>query len=458
MTIERVLKYSEQELSKWDLEHLWHPFTQMKEWSAQGPLFIVRGEGNYLIDIDGRRYIDGVASLWANIHGHAREEINQAIEEQLKQLAHSTLLGLSHPASAVLAKRLVEIVPMGLKRVFYSESGSTAVEIALKIAFQYWQNQGYKEKRRFICLKEGYHGDTLGAVSVGGIDLFHEIYGPLLFETIKLPSPYLRCKGAGLPLAEGAGLCASDLEQVLEKEHQHIAAFILEPLIQGAGGMLPMPPGYLRAAKKLCDEFDVLLIADEVATGFGRTGRMFACQAEGVSPDILCLGKGITGGYLPLSATICTEDIFQAFWGDYEELKTFFHGHTYTGNPLACAAALSSLELFQNDGTLEQLPSKIEALEKGLSKLQRLSPVGEVRQVGMMAGVEIFEDAQQRRPYPLEMRVGHKVCMAVRKHGVILRNLGDTIVILPPLSITLHELDQIINAVEAAIHEVCGGK
>lgn len=459
MTTEIIgLEFREQELQEWDLEHLWHPFTQMKEWSSQEPLFIVRGEGNYLIDMHGRPYIDGVSSLWANIHGHGREEINQAIQKQLKQLAHCTLLGLAHPSSAILARKLIQISPPGLKWVFYSESGSTAVEIALKMAFQYWQNKGNKQKRGFICLKEGYHGDTLGSVSVGGINLFHQIYGPLLFETIKLPCPYLRCKEAGIPLSEGARLCASDLEQVLEKRHKEIAAFILEPLIQGAGGMLPSPPGYLRLARELCTRFDVLLIADEVATGFGRTGEMFACQVEGVSPDILCLGKGITGGYLPLAATICTDDIFQAFWGDYQELKTFFHGHTYTGNPLACSAAIASLQLFEKDGTLEQLPSKIDQLRSGLAELEKLEPVGEVRQVGMMAGVEIFEDAKRGEPYPLEMRMGHKVCMAVRKYGVVLRNLGDTIVILPPLSITAQELNQIIKSVEAAIQEVCGGR
>ncbi len=451
-------KYTKDELIKWDLEHLWHPFTQMKEWSAQPPLFIARGEGNHLVDLEGKRYIDGVASLWANIHGHGRVEITRAIEQQLKELDHSTLLGLTHPSASILAKRLTELAPPGLRWVFYSESGSTAVEIALKMAFQYWQNKGHGQKTKFICLKEGYHGDTLGAVSVGGIGLFHDIYGPLLFESIKLPCPYLRCKEAGVPLQEGSELCASDLEKILHKHHHETAAFILEPRIQGAGGMLPAPPGYLKAARELCTEFEVLLIADEVATGFGRTGAMFACEAEGVSPDILCLGKGITGGYLPLAATLCTHEIFQAFWADYQEFKTFFHGHTYTGNPLACAAAIASLDLFEKDQTLETLKPKIELLASGLEALRALPWVGEVRQVGMMAGVEIFQDPEAQVPYPLEKRMGHRVCMTVRKHGVILRNLGDTIVILPPLSIEPQELEQIITSVQKAIHEVCGSK
>ncbi|MBW1731872.1 MAG: adenosylmethionine--8-amino-7-oxononanoate transaminase [Deltaproteobacteria bacterium] len=450
-----ISHFSKEQLAAFDLNHLWHPFTQMKEWSAQEPLFIVKGQGNYLIDVDGRHYLDGVSSLWANIHGHCRAEINEAIAQQLQNMAHSTLLGLSHPSAAVLARRLAELSPGDLKWVFYSESGSTAVEIALKIAFQYWQNVGKTEKHTFLCLKEGYHGDTLGSVSVGGIDLFHRIYSPMLFDSHKAPSPYLYCMEHALPLDQGAEACAKEVEKILERHHQELAGFILEPLVQGAGGILPFPPGYLKKVEELCRRYQVLLIADEVAVGFGRTGTLFACEQEQVAPDLLCVGKGLTGGYLPLAATLCTDTIFQAFWDDYAKLKTFFHGHTYTGNPLACTAALASLDLFEKDAVLDNLPAKIQRLAQGLQRLKTLPPVGDVRQMGLMAGVELFQDANTQTPYPLDQRVGHKVCMKVRDHGVILRNLGDVIVFMPPLSITAEQIDEIILAVEKAIHEIC---
>ncbi len=446
---------TKKELVRYDLNHLWHPFTQMKEWCAQEPLIIEKGQGNWLIDIDGNRYLDGVSSLWANIHGHCRQEINDAISRQLDMISHSTLLGLTHPPAVLLARRLAEISPGNLRWVFYSESGSTAVEIGLKIAFQYWQNAGRTSKKTFLCLREGYHGDTLGSVSVGGIDLFHKIYSPLLFNSFKAPSPYLFCREYGLPLEQGAEPCAERVEQILSQHHNEIAGFILEPLLQGAGGILPFPPGYLKTVRELCNKYDVLLIADEVAVGFGRTGTLFACEQEGVTPDLLCLGKGITGGYLPLAATLCTDQVFQPFWADYHELKTFFHGHTYTGNPLACAAALASLDLFEKDRVLERLPEKIKVLASGLQRLRKSAPVGDTRQVGLMAGVEVFKDANKLEPYPIEERVGHRVCMKVREYGVILRNLGDVIVIMPPLSITEEEIEKIVDSVEKAINEVC---
>jgi len=447
--------YSKSELVNADRNHLWHPFTQMKEWSHNDPLFIVKGQGNYLIDISGNRYLDGVSSLWANIHGHGREEINRAIKEQLEQISHSTLLGLSHPNAAGLAEDLVRVAPEGLNRVFYSESGSTAVEIAIKMAFQFWQNSGKTAKTKFICLKEGYHGDTLGAVSVGGIDLFHKVYSPLLFEAFKAPCPYLQCLEHGIPLEEGAEFCAAQVEKILQQHGHETAAFILEPLIQGAGGMLPFPPGYLKKVFELCRQYEVLLIADEVAVGFGRTGTLFACEQEQVKPDFLCLGKGLTGGYLPLAATLATDRIFSAFWGDYDELKLFFHGHTYTGNPLACAAAIASLALFQTDQTLERLPAKIETLTNGLKVLSNLNFVGDIRQRGLMAGVEIVKDKTTKAPYQLEQRIGHRICMAIRKHGVILRNLGDVIILLPPLTVTQDELVHMLESVEKSIYEIC---
>ncbi len=448
--------YTKKDLLNFDLNCLWHPFTQMKEWSQQDPLFIIKGEGNYLIDLDGNRYLDGVSSLWANIHGHGRKEINAAIEKQLQQISHSTLLGLSHPNAAILAQRLSQITPGKLKRIFYSESGSTAVEIAIKMAFQYWQNIGKPAKTKFISLQEGYHGDTIGSVSVGGIDLFHKIYSPLLFESINAPSPYMQIQKNKLPFEKGAEYCTAEVEKILQKHHSETAAFILEPMVQGAGGILPFPPGYLKRVSECCKRYDVLLIADEVAVGFGRTGTMFACEQEQVEPDLICLGKGLTGGYLPLAATLTTERIFEGFQAEYDELKTFFHGHTFTGNPLACTAALASLDLFQSDQTLEKLPRKIEVLQEGLKSLSRMDFVGDVRQCGLMAGVEIFEDRENLVPFSMKKRIGHRVCLDVRKNGIILRNLGDVVVLMPPLSVTEDEIVHILDSVEKSIHEICG--
>lgn len=447
---------SKKDLIDFDLNCLWHPFTQMEEWSQQDPLFITRGEGNYLIDLDGNRYLDGVSSLWANIHGHGRREINAAIEEQLRKISHTTLLGLSHPNAAILAQRLSSIAPGKLKRVFYSESGSTAVEIAIKMAFQYWQNIGQPAKKKFICLQEGYHGDTIGSVSVGGIDLFHQIYSPLLFDSIKIPSPYMKVLEDKIPFERGAEHCANEVEKILRESHSETAALILEPLVQGAGGILPFPPGYLKRVSEFCKTHDVLLIADEVAVGFGRTGTMFACEQERVEPDLICLGKGLTGGYLPLAATLTTERIFEGFQAEYDALKTFFHGHTFTGNPLACSAALASLDLFHSDRILEKLPRKIDALREGLKSLSQTDFVGDIRQCGLMAGVELFEDWKNRVPFPMRKRIGHRVCMDVRRHGIILRNLGDVVVFMPPLSVTEDEIIHLIDSVEKSIHEICG--
>src|ERR1700709_1284720 len=323
-----------------DHDHLWHPFTQQQGWSEEEPLLIERGEGSPLIDIDGRRYIDGTASLWCNVHGHRHPVIDAAISEQLGRVAHSTMLGLSHPGAAELAGRLVGIAPPGLSRVFYSDSGSTAAEIALKMAFQFQAQRGGEHARRtsFVRLREAYHGDTIGSVSVGGIDLFHAAYGPLLFATH----------------AAGPG-AAADMERILSAHGDEVAAVIVEPLVQGAAGILVHPPGYLRAVRELCDRHGALLICDEVATGFGRTGRMFACEHEDVSPDLMCVAKGITGGYLPLAAPLATDRIYAGVLGRHEEFRTFFHGHTYTGNPLACAAGLATLRLFEQEHTLENL-------------------------------------------------------------------------------------------------------
>jgi len=419
-------------LSEKDRRYVWHPFTQMRDWTAAEPLIIARAEGNELIDTDGRRYLDGVSSLWVNLHGHHRRELDDAVRAQLDRVAHSTLLGLANVPSIELAERLVKIAPPGLSRVFYSDSGSTAVEVALKIAFQYQKQRGHAEKRKFLALTDAYHGDTVGAVSVGGIDLFHEIFHSLLFHVLRVqPS-------------------IDALEQMLAEHGHELAALVVEPLVQGAAGMLMQPPGFLRAARELCSRHEVLLVCDEVATGFGRTGTMFACEQESVSPDLLCLAKGISGGYLPLAATLATEQIYSAFLGQYEQKLTFFHGHTYTGNPLACAAGIASLDLFERYRVLEKLQPKIGRLHARLDEqLRPLKPVVEIRRRGFMVGVELG-------PYAYEQAIGARVCMDLRARGVILRPLGNVIVMMPPLSITDDEIDRLVDATRAAIAAVCG--
>jgi adenosylmethionine---8-amino-7-oxononanoate aminotransferase len=412
-----------------DRSFLWHPFTQQRGWTEEEPLIIERARGTELIGTDGRRYIDGVSSLWCNVHGHRHARIDAAVREQLGRVAHSTMLGLTHPAAIRLARRLVEIAPPGLGRVFYSDSGSTAAEIALKMAFQYWQQRGgqHRRKTRFVALRDAYHGDTIGSVSVGGIDLFHSLYRPLLFDALR---------------AEPGD--AADMERLLSEHQGEVAAVIVEPLVQGAAGMVVHPDGYLRDVRELCDRQGALLICDEVATGFGRTGRMFACEHEDVAPDLLCLAKGITGGYLPLAATLATEEIYRGFLGEFEEFRTFFHGHTYTGNPLACAAALATLDVFQEERTLERLQPKLELLGELLRPIAAHPAVAEVRRRGVMTGIEL-------RDYPLQLRMGHRVAVEARRRGAIIRPLGDVVVLMPPLSISEHDLRRLVEITGEAI-------
>jgi adenosylmethionine-8-amino-7-oxononanoate aminotransferase len=416
-----------------DRDHLWHPFTQQRGWCEEEPLLIERAEGSHLIAGDGRRYIDGVSSLWCNVHGHRHAGIDAAVSEQLGKVAHSTMLGLSHPGGAELAGRLVDLAPEGLSRVFYSESGSTAVEIALKMAFQYQQQRGGQHRRRtsFVHLRDSYHGDTLGSVSVGGMDLFHSTYRPLLFQT---------------HAAEPGD--AAELERVLAVHEEEIAAVIVEPLVQGAAGMLTHPPGYLRAVRELCDSFGVLLICDEVATGFGRTGTMFACEQESVAPDLLCLAKGLTGGYLPLAATLATERIYEGFLGAPEEHRTFFHGHTYTGNPLACAAALANLDAFESERTLERLQPKIALLRGLLDEVGAMPEVTEVRGRGFMVGIDLGE-------HDPASRLGHQVTLEALERGAIIRPLSDVVVLMPPLSISEQDLRKLVEITVESIRVAC---
>ena len=432
-----------------DGRYLWHPFTPMAQWCSQEQLVIERAEGEYLIDDHGRRYLDGVSSLWCNVHGHRVPQIDEAIRRQLEKVAHSTLLGLICPPAAELAERLVKIAPAGLSKVFFSDDGSTAVEVAIKIAFGYWQNKG-RPREGFLAVRNGYHGDTLGALSLGGIDLFHNTYKPLLFQTYLAPSPYCyRCE-LGLKRADCGLACAQKVEEILCRRADEIAAMVVEPIVQGAGGIIVAPEGYLRRIRQITERYGVWLITDEVAVGFGRTGKMFACEHEDVQPDIMCLAKGITGGYLPLAATLVSQEIFESF---NESGCTFYHGHTYTGNALACAAALANLELFAKGNVLEQLPAKIERFTQRLEKIKQQDFVGDVRYKGLMAGVELVADLATKRAFAYQQRIGAQVCQAIRKRGVILRPLGDVIVIMPPLSISPEDIDLLFDALEETLQD-----
>lgn len=441
-------------LRRWDREHVWHAFTQMAEYE---PLLIERADGCTLVDVDGREYLDGVSSLWCNVHGHRHPRLDAALVEQLQRVAHVTSLGMSNPTTIRLAERLVAITPAGLEHVFFSSDGSSAVEVALKMAFQYWRQRDEPRlrKTRYVAFGNAYHGDTLGSVSVSGVARFHEMFEPLLFDVIRVPTPDCYRLPVGSTPETACEDYLRELEGTLAQHAEQVAALIIEPLMQCAAGMVKHPAGFLAGVRRLTRKYDVLMIADEVAVGFGRTGSMFACDREEIAPDLLCLGKGISGGYLPLAATLATTEIWQAFLGTHAESKTLFHGHTYGGNPLAAAVGLASLEVFQHDAVLEKLVPKIGRLTDHLDRLARQPHVGDVRQSGMIAGIELVENRQAKKPFPWEQQQGKRVCDFALTQGVWIRPLGNVVVIMPPLSVTLEELDRICLAVEAGIKHVC---
>ena len=439
-------------LAEWDQQYLWHPFTQMRDWLAEPPLIIERGDGNYLIDTEGRRYLDGVSSLWCNVHGHRKRELDDALKAQCERIAHSTMLGLANVPATVLAKRLVDLSPRPLTRVFYSDAGATAVEIALKLALQYWQLRGQPRRTRFIALTEAYHGDTLGAVGVGYSESFHRFFRPVVAPALRIDPPHVFRWQRGESPTRALSLALEQAERVLTTNGRECAALIVEPLMQGAAGMWAQPIGYLPALQSLARRHGVLLICDEVATGFGRTGRMFAVDHEDIEPDLFCLGKGITGGYLPLAATLATEEVFSAFLAPYERFEAFFHGHTYTGNPLACAVALANLDVFEHEHVLERVRQRAAQLTALLGELVRGLPhVGDVRQWGLMVGIELMHDPARQTPYDPAKKIGVRVTREARKHGIILRPLGNVIVLMPPLSVTADELALLVRTTAESI-------
>lgn len=437
-----------------DRKYLWHPFTQMRDWQTDEVPVIAKGDGCFLIDVAGKRYLDGVSSLWCNVHGHRVKELDAAVRRQLGKVAHTTFLGLTHPAGIELAAALVAIAPRGLCRVFYSDSGSEAMEVAIKMAYQYWQQRGRPRKKKFVKLTHAYHGDTLGSVSVGGIELFHQVYKPLLFGTFASPSPYRYRWPTGSDPERVKKESLQEMEAIFREHHEEIAALVMEPLMQGAAGMIDQPCGYISRARQLTKKYNILLVLDEVATGFGRTGKMFAAEHEQVTPDLMAVAKGLTGGYLPLAATLATEEVYSAFLGKYETFKTFFHGHTYTANPLACAVAVSNLKLFKEKKVLEKLQPKIGLLREGLKDFYGLEHVGDIRQVGTMIGIELVRNRRTKGFFEAKEKIGARVIERARKKGAILRPLGPVIVLMPPLAMRPKELRELLNITYDAVKEV----
>jgi adenosylmethionine-8-amino-7-oxononanoate transaminase len=435
------------ELRDWDRRHHWHAFTQMAEYE---PLIVERAEGCWLVDVDGRRYLDGVSSLWCNLHGHRHPRIEAAIGEQLGKLAHATTLGMSNPPAIELARRLAELAPGDLTHVFYSCDGSSAVESALKMAFQYWRqcDRPRPKKMTYLTFDGAYHGDTLGSTAVGGIDRFHSIFAPLLFDVVRIPAPDRRHGDAVTHLAR--------LDETLAQRHDEIAAVVIEPLLQGASGMILQPPGYLRGVRELTRKYDVLMIADEIVTGFARTGRMFACEHEGVTPDLMCLGKSLTAGYLPMAATLATTQVFGAFLGDYTSGRHFQHGHTFGGNPLAAAAALASLDLLAEERMVDQrVPRLATRLATALKPLADHPHVAEIRQLGTIVGIELAAETEPHRAFPPSERRGYRVCKHATANGVWLRPLGDVIVVMPPLAIADADVELLGRVLIESIDAVC---
>lgn len=443
-----MTNHTYQELLNKNREFLWNPFTQMKNYLEDKPLIIERGEGVKLYDIEGNEYWDGNASVWLNAHGHNNAILNAAIKDQLANIAHSTLLGSSNVPAILLSEELVKITPNKLQKVFYSDSGATAVEIALKMAYLYWQYKGQSSKKQFVTMENAYHGDTLGAVSVGGINLFHSIFSPLLFSSISIPYPY-NYRYEGTP--EG---CYTNsiihLREVLQDKADGIAGIIVEPMVQGAGGIIPMPKGFLSEVAALCQEYDVLLIADEVATGFGRTAEMFACDHEQIEPDIMVIGKMLTGGYLPVAATLASNEIYDQFYNN----NTFYHGHSFTGNQLGCAVALANLRLYETDKTILHVKRSAKWLAHRLEKFKALDHVGDVRQMGLMVGLELVANKANKLAYPSDRYVGNCVCRRARELGLITRPLGDVVTFIPPLVATIQDIESMLNILEKAIIEV----
>jgi adenosylmethionine-8-amino-7-oxononanoate aminotransferase len=438
-------------LARRDLAVLWHPCTQMHDYQELPPIPIRRGEGVWLEDYDGRRYLDAISSWWVNLFGHANPRINAAVAGQLAQLEHVILAGFTHQPIIELSERLTALAPAGLTRCFYADSGSAAVEIALKMSFHYWRNRGEAQRTRFICLSNGYHGETLGALSVGDVPLYKETYEPLLLKSITVPSPDCYFRESGESYADYSRRAFGAMEDTLARHARETCAVIVEPLVQCAGSMRMYDPVYLKLLRAACDRYGVHLIADEIAVGFGRTGTLFACEQADVRPDFLCLGKGLTGGYLPLSVCMTTEHIYEAFYAAYAEQKAFLHSHSYSGNPLACAAALATLDIFRDDDVIRRNRALAAHMARQIAPLAEHLHIAEVRQTGMIAAIEMVRDKARREPYPWQQRRGREAYRYALEQGVLLRPLGDVVYFMPPYVITPEQIDRLVEVARAGI-------
>jgi len=435
-------------MNKWvkkDLKYIWHPYTQMKDCIKNPPVLIDKGRGVKLFDINGKYYYDTIASWWCNVHGHNHPYINNAIKKQLNKLEHVIFAGFTHRPAIELAERLVEISPIGLNKVFFSDNGSTAVECALKMSFQYWKNIGKKEKKKFVSLDSAYHGDTIGTMSVSGVGLFNSVFSDLFFQSYRVPSPYCYRCPVNLQREKCSVDCIKPLEKLLNKKHNEISAIILEPLVMAAGGMIIYPKEYLKKAAFLAKKYNVHLVLDEVATGFGRTGKMFACEYADVSPDFLCLSKGITAGYLSMGVTLTKYNIYNAFYADYTENKTFFHGHTYTANPISCSAAIASLDVFKRERTLRKAKEISQLISININEFKKYNFVGDIREIGHIAAIEIVQNLKTKKMFDAKKRIGLKIYSEGLKHNLILRPLGNIIYLFLPLCVNAKELKVIFE-------------
>jgi adenosylmethionine-8-amino-7-oxononanoate aminotransferase len=432
-------------LAERDLRVLWHPCTQMKDHEALPPIAIKRGAGAWLEDFEGKRYLDAVSSWWVNLFGHANPRINAALRDQLSELEHVIFAGFTHEPAVLLSERLLALTPRGLTRCFFADNGSAAVEVAIKMSFHYWRNRGRPRKTRFLTLANSYHGETLGALAVGNVELYKELYKPLLMDVLTAPSPDCYFRDSGESWEEYSLRQFEHMERMLTENADELAAVIVEPLVQCAGGMRMYHPAYLTRLREACDRHRVHLIADEIAVGFGRTGTMFACEQARISPDFMCVSKGLTGGYLPLSAVLTTDDVYAAFYDDYANLTAFLHSHSYTGNPLACTAALATLDIFAADDVIERNRPKAAYLGSQARQLESHAHVSEVRQCGMIVAVEFVKDKQRREPYPWTERRGRRVYRYALEHGVLLRPIGDVVYFMPPYVVDEAEMDLMVR-------------
>lgn len=441
-----------------DLKYVWHPFTQMKQYEGdEKPICIVKGEGIYIEDIDGNRYMDSVSSWWVNSLGHAQPRLAKALYEQACAIEQVIFAGFTHKPAISLAKKLIMLVNNKLKHVFYSDNGSTAIEVALKMAYQYWQLKGKASKKKFIAFENAYHGDTLGAVSVGGIDMYHKVYRPLLFDIIREKSPYCYRCPCGKEKERCRLECLQGVEEILKARHDEIAAVIIEPLIQAAGGMIMYKAEYLTKLRELCDTYQVLLIDDEVAMGFYRTGKLYAYEHANIVPDIVCSAKALTAGFLPLAVTLCTDELYYAFYDeDKDGLKTFYHGHSFTANPLACAVANENLAILQEMNMEEYLKPKILAFKRGLEKFRDYPHVGDIRQWGMVSAVEIVKDKRTKECFAYEEQIGKKIYSAGLRRGALLRPMWNCMYFMPPYVITEEEIDSLLQIAYESMREVLG--